>query len=141
MGRRRRRVIKVVKRKLPTVFVCPKCGDEAVKVSIHRTEKRAEVKCGSCGLKGEYNVAPSTKMVDAYCKFTDEFYSGGIVKGEAPLPPPTPELAETPTMKESEESTVETETEDETPPVEDETEGEEPLDETEAEFEENTENA
>ncbi len=75
MGRRRRRVIKVVKKKLPTVFTCPACGEETVRVKFPEGSSKAIVQCGSCGLKQEFDVSPSSQMVDVYCKFTDAFYS------------------------------------------------------------------
>lgn len=75
MGRRRRRVIKVVKKKLPTVFTCPSCSQDAVKVSTSKATGRARIKCASCGLKEEIDVPPSFDMVDIYCSFTDRYYS------------------------------------------------------------------
>ena len=75
MGRRRRRVVKVVKKKLPTVFVCPSCGEEAVKIIKEAT--RSIVHCGACGLKDELEAASSAQPVDIYCKFTDKFYTTG----------------------------------------------------------------
>jgi len=80
LGRRRRRVVKVVKKRLPTVFVCPSCGEEAVKVIIMKQQKRATVQCGACGLKEEFDTTPSAGMVDVYCRFTDGFYSGATLK-------------------------------------------------------------
>jgi transcription elongation factor Elf1 len=71
LGRRRRRVVKVVKRKVPTVFLCPLCGEEAVRVFIDRSG-HARVQCGSCGIREEFDVSPSEHMVDVYCKFTDK---------------------------------------------------------------------
>ena len=75
MGRRRRRVVKVVKKKLPTVFTCPSCGEEAIRVLLPQGSGSANVQCGSCGLKREYKASPSSQIVDIYCKFTDEFYA------------------------------------------------------------------
>jgi len=75
LGRRRRRVVKVVKKKLPTVFVCPSCGEEAVKIIKEPT--RFIVHCGACGLKDELEAVRSSQPVDVYCKFTDKFYTTG----------------------------------------------------------------
>lgn len=74
MGRRRRRVIKVVKRRLPDVFECPKCGEISIKVNISKGDGVATVQCGSCGLKERVEVPPIFEAVDAYCRFVDEFY-------------------------------------------------------------------
>jgi transcription elongation factor Elf1 len=74
LGRRRRRVIKVVKKKLPSVFTCPECGQEAIRVKLPQGEAPAIVQCGSCGLKREFEVTPSSQVVDIYCMFTDTFY-------------------------------------------------------------------
>ena len=75
MGRRRRRVIKVVKKKLPTVFACPSCGEETIRVKLPQTSGPAIVQCGSCGIKREFEATPSSQIVDIYCMFTDSFYS------------------------------------------------------------------
>jgi len=75
LGRRRRRVVKIIKKKLPTVFICPSCGEEAVKISKEAT--RSIVHCGACGLKDELEAAGSAQPVDIYCKFTDKFYATG----------------------------------------------------------------
>jgi len=74
LGRRRRRVIKVVKRKLPTVFSCPSCGEEAIRVVMSRGKSHALIQCGECGLKQEAEISPADQMVDVYCRFTDKFY-------------------------------------------------------------------
>ena len=74
MGRRRRRVIKVVKKKLPSVFTCPQCGEEAIRVKLPQGAGAAIVQCGSCGLKQEFQAVPSNQVVDIYCMFTDTFY-------------------------------------------------------------------
>jgi transcription elongation factor Elf1 len=75
LGRRRRRVIKVIKKKLPSVFACPSCGEEAIRVKLPRGAGHAIVQCGSCGLKREFEATPSSQIVDIYCMFTDTFYS------------------------------------------------------------------
>lgn len=75
MGRRRRRIVKVVKKKLPTVFACPKCGEDAVKVTITKETGLAAVHCAACGLKDEFEATRAAHTVDIYCKFTDKFYA------------------------------------------------------------------
>jgi transcription elongation factor Elf1 len=81
-------VIKVVKKKLPSVFACPSCGDEAVKVLMSRGKGKATVQCAACGLKQEVETAPSDQMVDVYCRFTDRFY--GVKEPSAPKQTQTP---------------------------------------------------
>jgi transcription elongation factor Elf1 len=77
MGRRRRRVVKIVKKKLPTIFTCPACGEESVKVIVKSGSGNAVVQCGSCGIREELSVPPSSSMVDVYCIFTDRYYADG----------------------------------------------------------------
>ena len=75
MGRRRRRVAKVVKKKLPKIFVCPACGDESVRVNLKASSGKAIIQCGSCKIRDEFEVSSSTGIVDVYCKFTDRYRS------------------------------------------------------------------
>ncbi len=84
MGRRRRRVIRIVKKKLPTVFVCPKCGEEAVRVTIAKDTGKAVVMCSQCQLKDEFQAHPAAQMIDVYSYFTDRFYG---VKDPRPIIP------------------------------------------------------
>ncbi len=84
MGRRRRRVVRIVKKKLPTVFTCPRCGEEAVRVTIDKQTGHATVLCALCQLKDEFPAHPAAQMIDVYSYFTDRFYG---VKDPRPIIP------------------------------------------------------
>ncbi len=75
MGRRRKKVVRIPKKRLPKFFSCPICGKETVTVEIFREETRAVAGCSSCGLKGEFRVKPAQGQVDVYCMLTDSVYS------------------------------------------------------------------
>ncbi len=74
MGRRRKKVVRIPKKRLPKLFACPKCGKETVRVEIVRDQARAIVGCGSCGLKEEFPIKPAQGEIDVYCMFTDKLY-------------------------------------------------------------------
>ncbi|MEM0049117.1 MAG: hypothetical protein QXW39_01085 [Candidatus Bathyarchaeia archaeon] len=79
MGRRRRKVVKVQKKKLPKFFLCPKCNQQSIRIKIldkSGEEKRAIICCGNinCGYTKELSIKPYFKEVDVYCQFIDEFY-------------------------------------------------------------------
>ncbi len=75
MGRRRRKVVHIPKKKLPTVFLCPRCGKQSINVEIFSDGKRAKVRCGSCELTEELDTRPAFTGIDIYCQFTDLYYS------------------------------------------------------------------
>jgi len=84
MGRRRRKVIRIPKKRLPRFFSCPRCGQQSVRVEIFREEGRAVVSCGNCGLREEFEVKPAQKEVDVYCMFTDKIYKS-LTRAKASL--------------------------------------------------------
>jgi transcription elongation factor Elf1 len=94
MGRRRRRVIRIVKKKLPTVFVCPRCGEEAVRVTIAKDTGHATVLCALCNLKDDFPAHPAAQAIDVYSYFTDRFYG---VKDARPIIPHEREITNLPT--------------------------------------------
>ena len=71
--------MKIVKRTLPKIFTCPRCGGRSVKVSINPSEGKASVVCSLCGLNAELPASPSSQPVDIYCKFSDLFYERKLV--------------------------------------------------------------
>ena len=75
MGRRRRKVIRMPKKRIPKVFLCPRCGKEAIKIDIRKDSENAVVKCGSCGLIVEMPKKKPFEEVDIYCRFIDNYYS------------------------------------------------------------------
>ena len=77
LGRRRKKVVHIPKKKLPKFFSCPRCGKETVRVEITRDDGHAIARCSSCGLSEEFSVRPAQGEVDVYCMLTDRVYGSG----------------------------------------------------------------
>jgi len=121
LGRRRRRVVRIVKKKLPTVFTCPRCGEEAVRVTIDKQTGHATVLCALCQLKDEFPAHPAAQMIDVYSYFTDRFY--GVKDPRAIIPRErehmvAPSEPEEPSLETSSEESTAIEVVPETPLVE-----------------------
>ena len=75
MGRRRRRVVRAPKRKIPVIFMCPSCGKKSIKVEMLREESRAKLQCGTCTLSGDVPIKIHFEEIDVYCEFIDGLHS------------------------------------------------------------------
>jgi transcription elongation factor Elf1 len=82
MGRKRQKVVKFVKKRLPDQYLCPSCGMNAVGVILNEKEGYARIVCSKCSLTGQVPIPENTDPVDAYCIFVDQYY--GVEE------PPTP---------------------------------------------------
>ena len=74
MGRRRRKIVRAPRKQLPKIFLCTRCGVNAVYVAS-KDRRHALVTCGNCGFEVEVPISPVDRPVDLYCKFTDSFYA------------------------------------------------------------------
>jgi transcription elongation factor Elf1 len=74
MGRKRQKVVKIIKKKLPDQYLCPNCGMNTVGIILHPSEGYARIICSSCSLQKQFPVPGNTDAVDAYCIFVDQFY-------------------------------------------------------------------
>ncbi len=70
-------MVKIVRRTLPELYLCPRCGKNTVKASINKSTSMATVICSSCSLRSSFAAKSNMVSVDAYCIFVDHFYGQG----------------------------------------------------------------
>ncbi len=75
MGRRksRRKIRLRPKKKIPSIFQCPRCGVTAVSVNIDKKNGVVSVACGACKLRYTFEYEEIFQPVDYYGKFVDAF--------------------------------------------------------------------
>jgi len=71
--RRKRKIVRIPKKRLPDIFSCSKCGINTVRVVMNKVKQIAIVKCGNCGLQAEFSTIYADQPIDIYCKFIDKF--------------------------------------------------------------------
>jgi len=74
VGRKRQKQVKIIKKKLPSQYLCPKCGKNTVTIILRKGEKLGRIICANCGLKDQFPIPENTQPVDAYCIFVDNYY-------------------------------------------------------------------
>lgn len=74
MGRKRQKVVKIIKRRLPSQYLCPNCGKNTISVILKRDVNLGRVICATCNLKSQFNIPDEIEAVDAYCLFVDKYY-------------------------------------------------------------------
>jgi len=79
IGRRKRKMVRIPRRRLPNIYPCPKCGINEVSVEMLKGKQIATVKCGDCALQAEFSIVHADQPIDIYCKFTDKFNAGELV--------------------------------------------------------------
>lgn len=76
MARRRRREARVVRRVIPKIFPCPKCGIQAVSIIENKDLGNVRVVCGNCGLATNLEYVKNMENVDYFNRFADKYHSG-----------------------------------------------------------------
>ena len=74
MGRKRQKVVKITKRRLPSQYLCPNCGKNAISVILKRDVNIGRIICADCNLKAQFQIPLEIEPVDAYCLFVDKYY-------------------------------------------------------------------
>ncbi|MBO3841894.1 MAG: hypothetical protein FGF48_05700 [Candidatus Brockarchaeota archaeon] len=78
MARRRRREAKVIRRVIPKIFTCPKCGIQAVSIIEDKVSGNVRVVCGNCGLATNLEYVKNMENVDYFNRFVDKYHSGAL---------------------------------------------------------------
>ncbi|MEM0287547.1 MAG: hypothetical protein QXG05_05190 [Nitrososphaerota archaeon] len=83
MGRRRRKLYRPVRRVLPKVFGCPRCGAISVRITLQHNDQKGDfyhIVCGnpSCKvnekpLQEDIPRTEAAEVIDAYNRFVDDF--------------------------------------------------------------------
>lgn len=72
MGRRRRKTTpRRPIRTIPSIFNCPRCGRNAVRVELNKNKGKATIHCGNCDIQATVAITPLTEPVDVYGEFVD----------------------------------------------------------------------
>jgi transcription elongation factor Elf1 len=74
MGRKRQKVVRIIKRRLPDQYLCPKCGMNTITVILRQGEGIGRIICARCELRGQFPIPDNVQPVDAYCIFVDSYY-------------------------------------------------------------------
>ncbi len=74
MGRKRQAEAKIIKKRLPSQYLCPQCGKNTISIILKLEEGVGRIICASCSLKNQFPVPESVQPVDAYCIFVDRYY-------------------------------------------------------------------
>jgi transcription elongation factor Elf1 len=84
MGRRRKKVLRVMRRTLPKVFSCPRCGMATIRITSQEDEESHDqvymVACGnlSCNERREMRYPMKKEPIDVYNTFVDDFARTGV---------------------------------------------------------------
>ena len=74
MGRKRHQASKIIKKRLPSQYLCPNCGKNTISIILKPDEGYGRIICASCSLKNQFPVPEHVQPVDAYCIFVDKYY-------------------------------------------------------------------
>jgi transcription elongation factor Elf1 len=74
MGRKRQTEAKIIKKRLPSQYLCPQCGKNTISIILKLDEGIGRIICASCSLKNQFPVPETVQPVDAYCIFVDRYY-------------------------------------------------------------------
>ncbi|MFX1485795.1 MAG: hypothetical protein ACFFBS_01585 [Promethearchaeota archaeon] len=67
MGRRRRKkIVTRPKPTIPSIFTCPACGKQAVRVELFRVQGVADIRCSNCGVERKLAIHRLSEAVDVY---------------------------------------------------------------------------
>lgn len=78
MARRRRRVYKPVKKTIPKIFGCPRCGSTSIKITksqLDTGQYSYKIVCGNskCNITDDITESREREIIDVYNLFVDRF--------------------------------------------------------------------